>query len=95
MQQNNTSFHINLVAPFVLTSMCDKTETSQLQNNETNELDVELSSRILAEGDTFKTNNQCSSNHVQYSDQIKDAERIPYPRTSGARFCPNGQILGV
>ena len=28
-------------------------------------------------------------------DKLNSAANIPYPRTSGATFCPNGQILGM
>ena len=80
----------------VLNIILHKIKASQIQQSAVaNKLDAEQSGRTLEERVTSKTNSQYQSNNDESLDKLISAERIPYPRTSGARFCPNGLILGV
>ena len=83
-----------MVAALILNIILDKIKASQIQQKPVaNKLDAEKST--LEVWVTSKTNSQYQSNNGESFDELISAERIPYPRTSGARFCPNGLILGV
>ena len=49
---------------------------------------------MLEEDSISKSENKNVVNDKKSFDELKSSNRIPYHRTSGARFCPNGNILG-
>ena len=48
----------------------------------------------MEENSISKSESKDVVNDKKSFNQLKGSNRIPYHRTSGARFCPNGNILG-
>ena len=49
---------------------------------------------MLEENSISKSEHKNIVNDNKSFNELKSSNRIPYHRTSGARFCPNGNILG-
>ena len=66
----------------------------QLQVNEDNESKEDKEIRTLGQDTISKAENESFSSDNNIFNQLQTSDRTPYHRTSGARFCPNGNILG-
>ena len=69
--------------------------SQQINHTEIQELDNKQSLKIVIQNPPDKADDEPELCNNEQFDQLRAAETIPYPRTSGARFCPNGQVLGM
>ena len=93
-QKGNITFNESDSEGSLAPIITEEENVTQSKYNESNGTSKEYSIRTQEEQTQSKSVRINTSDKRKISDSIKALQRIPYHRTSGARFCPNGQILG-